>query len=171
NSQGDYYLSFARVDLVKRVTDIAEAFTQMPDKKLVIASTGTEVERLKEIIKDAPNIEYVGRVDDKELADLVGNSIATVYIPKDEDFGMSPLEGMAAGKPCLGVAEGGLLETISHGEDGYLVPANPTIEEIKKGIEFLTPERCLEMKTDCIRKAQEFREEVFVKKMREIIEA
>src|SRR5690606_37427638 len=75
NSQGDYYLSFARVDLVKRVTDIAEAFTQMPDKKLVIASTGTEVERLKEIIKDAPNIEYVGRVDDKELADLVGNSI------------------------------------------------------------------------------------------------
>jgi glycosyltransferase involved in cell wall biosynthesis len=169
NSQGDYYLSFARVDLVKRVTDIAEAFKKMPDKKLVIASTGTEVEQLKEIIKDAPNIEYVGRVSDPELAEWVGNCIATVYIPKNEDFGMSPLEGMAAGKPCLGVAEGGLQETIDQEVDGYLLPENPSIEDIKKGVEFLTPDRCLEMKTDCIKKAQQFREDIFVEKMREII--
>lgn len=169
--QGDYYLSFARVDLVKRVTEIAEAFKQMPEKKLIIASTGTEVERLKDIIKDAPNIEYVGRVSDEKLADLVGNCIATVYIPQDEDFGMSPLEGMAAGKPCLGVSEGGLLETITHQTDGYLIPANPTIDAIKKGISYLTPERCLEMKQDCISKANQFRETVFVNKMREIIES
>jgi glycosyltransferase involved in cell wall biosynthesis len=168
--QGDYYLSFARVDLVKRVTEIAEAFKQMPEKKLVIASTGTEVERLKTIIADAPNIEYVGRVEDKELADLVGRCIATVYIPQDEDFGMSPLEGMAAGKPCLGANEGGLKETISHEQDGYLIPENPSLEDIKKGVNYLTPDNCLDMKTECIRKASMFREDVFIEKMMELIE-
>lgn len=169
-SQGDYYLSFARVDLVKRVTDIAKAFKQMPDKKLVIASTGTEVDRLKRLIKGAPNIEYVGRVSDERLRDLVGNCIATVYIPKDEDFGMTPLEGMAAGKPCLGVREGGITETITNGRDGILIQANPSIEDIKNGIMQLTPDKCLDMKTDCINKAQQFREEIFVEKMKKIIE-
>lgn len=167
--QGDYYLSFARVDLVKRVTEIAEAFKQMPDKKLIIASTGTETERLKEIIKDAPNITYVGRVEDKELADLVGRCLATIYIPQDEDFGMSPLEGMAAGKPCLGVNEGGLKETISHKQDGYLIPENPSIDDIIEAVNYLTPDICLDMKTDCINKANQFKEEVFVQKMKELL--
>lgn len=167
--QGDYYLSYSRVDLVKRVTEIAEAFKKMPDKKLIIASTGTEVDRLKEIIKDAPNIQYVGRIPDPELRKLVGNCIANVYIPQDEDFGMTPLEGMAAGKPCLGVAEGGLVESITHKQDGYLISANPSIDDIIKGVEYLTPERCLEMKEDCIKKADQFREDVFVERIKEII--
>lgn len=166
--QKDYYLSYSRVDLVKRVTDIAEAFKKMPDKKLIIASTGTEVERLEEIIKDAPNIEYVGRVSDDKLRELVGNCIANVYIPRDEDFGMTPLEGMSAGKPCLGVNEGGLPESITHEKDGYLLPANPTAGDIIKGVNYLTPEKCLEMKEDCIEKAEQFREDVFVEKMRSI---
>jgi glycosyltransferase involved in cell wall biosynthesis len=168
--QGDYYLSYSRVDLVKRVTDIAEAFKQMPDKKLVIASTGTEVERLKELIKDTPNISYVGRVSDEELKNLVGNCLANIYIPKDEDFGMTVLEGMAAGKPCLGVAEGGLRETISHEKDGYLLSANPSIEDIKNGVAYLTTERCLAMKMDCQKKAHSFREEVFIEQMKAVIE-
>lgn len=168
-SQGDYYLSFARIDIVKRVVELAEAFKEMPDKKLIIASTGTEVEKLKEVIKNAPNIEYVGRVEDEKLAELVGNCLATLYIPKDEDFGMSPLEGMAAGKPCLGVSEGGLLETISHKEDGYLLPANPTKQDIKTGVEYLSPQQCLEMKEACIKKSSQFREEIFVEKMKELL--
>lgn len=168
-NQGDYYLSFARIDIVKRVVELAEAFKEMPEKKLVIASTGTEVEKLKEVIKDCPNIEYVGRVSDEKLAELVGNCIATLYIPKDEDFGMSPLEGMAAGKPCLGVSEGGLLETISHEKDGYLLPANPNKNDIKKGIEYLTPSRCLDMKKACQEKADQFREDIFVERMKELI--
>ncbi len=92
-----------------------------------------------------------------------------MYIPKDEDFGMSPLEGMAAGKPCLGVSEGGLLETISHKQDGYLLPANPSLDDIKTGVEHLTPEKCLEMKEACIKKSSQFREEVFVEKMKELL--
>ncbi len=168
--QEDYYLSYARVDLVKRVTDIAEAFKQMPEKKLIIASTGTETERLKEIIKDAPNIIYVGRISDDELKVLVGNCIANIYIPKDEDFGMTVLEGMAAGKPCLGVAEGGLCETIDHEKDGYLLPTNPSVDDITRGIQYLSPAKCREMKIACQQKADQFREEVFIERMKNIID-
>lgn len=168
-SQGDYYLSFARIDLVKRVTEIAQAFKEIPDKKLIIASTGTEVDRLKEIIKDSPNINYVGRVSDEELAKLVGNCIATIYIPQDEDFGMSPLESMSAGKPCLGVNEGGLKETIISQKNGLLIPANPSINDIKEGVQQLTPEAALAMKEACIKQAYNFREEIFIQKMEELI--
>lgn len=168
--QKDYYLSYARIDLVKRVTEIAEAFKRMPDKTLVIASTGTEVERLKELIKDAPNIKYLGRVSDDDLHQLVGNCIANIYIPRDEDFGMTVLEGMAAGKPCLGVAEGGLRETIEHEKDGYLLPANPSVDDIVTGVTYLSPARCFEMKLACQKKANQFREELFVEKMKAVIE-
>ncbi len=168
-SQGDYYLSYARVDLVKRVVDIARAFLEMPDKKLIIASTGTEVEKLQELISRAPNITYVGCVTDDELRKLVGNCIATIYIPKDEDFGMSPLESMSAGKPCIGVAEGGLLETISDGIDGVLIPKNPSTKDIIDGVKKLSPEMCLKMRNACVDKAQKFSIEVFVNAMKKII--
>ncbi len=48
----------------------------------------------------------------------VGGARAVIYLPVDEDFGMSPVEAMAAGKPVIGVAEGGLLETVLPGETG-----------------------------------------------------
>ncbi len=60
----------------------------------------------------------------------MGGARASIYIPRDEDFGMSPVESMAAGKPVIGVAEGGLLETIVHGETGWLLPAEPSVEQI-----------------------------------------
>ena len=44
------------------------------------------------------------------------------------------------------------------------------MRDIIKGVEYLTPERCLEMKADCIAKANEFREDVFIESMRELIE-
>ena len=43
---------------------------------------------------------------------LIGQCIATIYIPDHEDFGMTPVESMATGKPVIGVQEGGVLETI-----------------------------------------------------------
>ena len=45
--QGDFYLSTARLDPLKRVDVIVQAFTQMPDKKLVIASGGSELKKLQ----------------------------------------------------------------------------------------------------------------------------
>jgi glycosyltransferase involved in cell wall biosynthesis len=53
---------------------------------------------------------------------LYSNCRALVYTPINEDFGLVPLEGFASSKPCIAVASGGPLETVSDKRDGFLVP-------------------------------------------------
>jgi len=161
-SQQDYYLSFGRLDPLKRVSRIVEAFLQMPDKKLVIASEGSDYLKIREQIGNAKNIQLLGKVTEKTLLELIGNCIATLYIPQDEDFGMSPVESMAAGKPVLGVAEGGLLESILPEQTGILLLPNPCVENIIKGVEKLTPHYALEMRENCEKQAQQFSVERFL---------
>lgn len=168
--QEDYYFSFARLDPLKRVDVIVKAFAQMPDKHLIIASTGPEMGRLKALAEKSRNIRFVGPVDDNQLKDLLGKSIASIYIPREEDFGISPVESLAAGKPVLGVAEGGLLETITHGETGVLIPANPGPEDLIDAVHELNPPQALTMRESCEKRAGQFDKEIFLKKMGQLIE-
>jgi glycosyltransferase involved in cell wall biosynthesis len=109
-------------------------------------------------------------VSDEALLDLVGNAIATIYLPRDEDFGMSPVESMAAGKPVIGVAEGGLLETIAQGETGILLPPDFSDEDLIDAVRQMTAERALAMRSSCEVRARNFTREKFVSAMREVIQ-
>jgi len=164
--QGDYYLSWARLDGLKRVDRIVEAFKQMPDKKLIVASGGECEADIRKQAADAPNITVLGWVNNDKLYDLVGRCIAGIYVPIDEDLGMTPLEGMAAGKPSIGVNEGGLKETIIPGKTGTLIGAEASVAELKAAVQALTPARALTMRTDCEAQAKNFSLEVFEKKIR-----
>lgn len=167
--QGDYYLSTARLEPYKRVDLVVEAFRRMPDRRLVIASGGSQLDALQRLAEGADNIRFTGWIDPAQLEDLMGRAIATVYVPKDEDFGMSPVESMAAGKPVIGVAEGGLLETVVDGETGLLLSPDPTVEDVVQGVESLTPHRAAQMRGACEARAQAFRTEIFLERVREII--
>jgi glycosyltransferase involved in cell wall biosynthesis len=164
--QGDYYLSTGRLDPLKRVDLIVQAFLRMPDKKLLVTSGGPELRRLQQLAQAAPHIHFTNWVSEKQLAHLVGNAIAVLYLPKDEDFGMSPLEAMAAGKPVIGVAEGGLLETVLPETTGILIAPPPTPEAICEAVTTITPARALSMRTNCEARAQQFRLEIFLDNMR-----
>lgn len=170
-AQGDYYLSFARLDSLKRVTDIVRAFQHMPNKKLVIASGGEDADRVAELARGYENIRLVGWVDDAQLKELVGSCIANIYIPIDEDFGMTAVEGMSAGKPCIGVEEGGLRETIIPDKTGVLIPAKYRIEDLLEAVKSMTPERALAMRNDCEQQAARFSLERFEREMKEVIAA
>jgi glycosyltransferase involved in cell wall biosynthesis len=61
------------------------------------------------------------RVSTEDLAELYRSSLATVYAPIEEPFGIVSIESQACGTPVIGVREGGLLETIRDGVGGYLV--------------------------------------------------
>jgi glycosyltransferase involved in cell wall biosynthesis len=167
--QENYYFSFARLDSLKRIDVIVEAFTQMPDKRLIIASTGPEMRRLQQLAEGHKNISFTGPVDDPQLKDLLGKSIASIYIPRDEDFGMSPVESLAAGKPVLGVAEGGVLETVVDGKTGILTPANPSPEDLITAVHQLTSKRALAMREACEQRAGLFDTKIFLEKMRQLI--
>ncbi len=168
-SQGDYYLSFGRLERLKRIPDIITAFQKMPSKKLIAVSGGPDLEKVKRMAENYPNIKVVGWVSDEELTDYIGRCIATIYLPINEDFGMTPLEGMAAGKPCLGVFDGGLKETIIDEKTGKFVPVNYTIDDIVKAVEWLTPEQALVMREECEKQAARFSEEKFVREIKELI--
>lgn len=167
--QNNYYLSLARLEPYKRVDLIIEAFKRMPERKLVVASGGKDLPRLRNLATGAANIEFTDWLTESTLRDLLGNAIATIYIPKDEDFGMSPVESMAAGKPVIGVAEGGLLETVVQGETGILLPANPSVEDVVKAVLEMTPDAAGQMRAACEARAQVFKREVFFERIKEVI--
>jgi len=164
-----YYLSTARMDSLKRVDLIVEAFKCMPDRRLMVVSSGAERKRLIELAENATNIRFVGDVGDVELKKLIAGCIATIYIPRDEDFGMSPVESMAAGKPVIGVAEGGLLETVTDGETGILLPRNPKVDHLIEAVVWLTSQRSRDMRGACERRSMAFRTEVFLDGMSSVV--
>ncbi|MFH1216828.1 MAG: glycosyltransferase [Pseudomonadota bacterium] len=166
--QDDFYLSTARLDPLKRVDVVVRAFLRMPDKNLVVVSGGCELARIRRLAGNAKNIKVMGWVSETQLRALVGRCISTVYLPMDEDFGMSPVESMAAGKPVIGVAEGGLLESMIPGETGVLLRPDFNEELLCREVREMTPARALAMRTACERRARVFNKEIFVQKMREM---
>lgn len=168
--QEGFYLSTARVDRLKRVETIVEAFLAMPDKRLVVVSGGSELERVRAMAANAPNIEVRGWVSAQDLRQLTGKCLATVYIPRDEDFGISPVESMAAGKPVIGVAEGGLLETVQENKTGILIQAGPRPEHVVQAVSSMTPELALSMRGACEARAAKFDESAFKAKMQRLID-
>ncbi len=166
--QGDYYLSTARVESYKRIELVVRAFMKMPDKKLIVASGGSDLERLQSLATDYSNISFTGWCEDEQWQQLIGKAIATIYIPIEEDFGMSPVESMAAGKPVIGVAEGGLLETVVDGETGVLIE-DVSVDAVVEAVRFMSKDKALSMRAPCEKRAQLFRTEVFLEKMRDIV--
>jgi glycosyltransferase involved in cell wall biosynthesis len=73
---------------------------------------------------------------------------------------------MAAGKPVIGVAEGGLLETVVPNQTGILLQPPPTVDAIMTAVLDLTPKRALEMRSACESRAMLFTREIFLEKMR-----
>ncbi len=91
---------------------------------------------------------------DIELRELIRGTKATIYIPVDEDFGMSPVESMACGTPVIGVNDGGLRESIIDGETGILI--NPLCEtiNIREAVKKITSLNNLSLA--CLNRAAEF---------------
>lgn len=131
----DFYLSTARLDPLKRVDLVIEAFKNS-DKKLVITSTGPEERILKKLAEGHTNIEFLGQVSEEKLIDLYARCRATIVAAIDEDLGLSAIESQCAGKPVIAVKEGGLLETVNK-KIGIFFEPNPdslrnTIEKFEK---------------------------------------
>lgn len=158
-----YYLSNARLEPYKRVEWAVRAFMAMPDRQLVVASGGSELDRLRALASGRRNIRFTGWCGPAELRRLTAACIATLYLARDEDFGMSPVESMAAGKPVIGVAEGGLLETVRPGETGILL--DPAVAEdtdaLCAAVRALDPASARHMRRDCERRAREFDADLF----------
>lgn len=167
--QGDYFISLARLEAHKRVDTIIKAFLGLPDQKLVIASGGRDEIRLRQLADGAANIRFTGWQNEASLRACIGGARAAIYVPTDEDFGMSPVEAMSAGKPVIGVREGGLMETIVDGVTGLLLEPELDVESLREAINALHPARALAMRGACESQAEKFSKRTFLDGMEAII--
>jgi glycosyltransferase involved in cell wall biosynthesis len=119
----------------KRVKMVIEAFNEL-DIPLKIAGEADEsakryANECKKLSND--NIEFLGWVGGDDKIELLAQSSGLVFAAEREDFGMPPIEALAAGKPVVGVNEGFTKHQIVDGENG--VAFTPTKSDLKRAVE------------------------------------
>ena len=115
----DYYLCLGRFVPYKKIDMVVRAFQQMPDKKLVLIGEGYGTRQFTELLKIAPNIQWLGYKKDKEMIQYIQQARACIFAAK-EDFGIMCVEVQACGTPVLALDYGGYSETVQDGVSGYL---------------------------------------------------
>lgn len=133
----EYIFTISRLDNAKRVSLIVEAMKYVKsDVKLKIAGTGPESENLRKLASGDRRIEFLGFVNDLDVVDLYANSLAVVYVPYDEDYGLVTIEAMMSKKPVITCFDsGGSNEFVTNDETGYSVA--PTPEALAEKIDLL----------------------------------
>lgn len=126
----DYYLMVTRLAPYKRLDLAVQACTRL-NRPLKIVGAGRYANELKKIA--GPSIEFMGRVSDKALPDLLARAKAYI-MPGEEDFGIAPVEANASGRPVIAYAMGGALDSQIDGVTGVLFE-DPTVESLIDAIE------------------------------------
>lgn len=105
----DFYLTASRMVPYKRIPLIVEAFSRMPDKRLVVIGEGPDFERARALA--TPNVSLLGYQSAEVLIDHMQRAKAFVFAA-EEDFGITPVEAQACGTPVIAYGRGGSLETV-----------------------------------------------------------
>ncbi len=186
-SQQNYFITHSRLEEAKGIKTIIKAFYDLPSKKLIVAHTGSlknwlieqsnvtdasseKVKTFESIVKkllnmaNGKNVLYIGSASSKLLNKLVGNCIAGIVIAKNEAAGMTQCEMMAAGKPVIGLNEGGVAETVIDNKTGFLIE-NQNETKLIQSIQKMSKEIALSMKNDCEQQVEQFGTEQFFEKM------
>lgn len=160
-----YWLSVGRVDKWKRIELQIEAFRHMPGKQLIVA--GPVYPAYQNLVDSAPaNVRFIGSVSEDELCDLYARCNGFLTTAIDEDFGITPVEAMASGKPVVATKEGGYLESMVDEHTGILV--GPTVGEICRAVTVIDtdPESYC---TACINRASGFSYERFCRELQDTV--
>jgi len=129
-NQQKYYLYVGRLAMSKHVDLAIKTVTKM-GLNLKVVGSDKGLEFLKELA--GPTVEFLSRVDDKQLYDLYEGATALIYPAEDEDFGMVPIEAMGHGIPVIVHKSGGPLETVIEGENGVFFDQF-TVENLSNAI-------------------------------------
>jgi len=173
-----YYLITSRVVGAKGI-ELASQVAKKAKMKLKIIGEpaglkwlGKKLEKLKN-----PWVEFLGRIPDEELYRYYGQCKAFLALATDEDFGIAPVEAMAAGRPVIAFRGGGYLESVVEGKTGEFFPpssettighSEPTVESLVKALKNFKPEKY--KSEDCRAQAQKFSKERFKKEIKKFVE-
>jgi glycosyltransferase involved in cell wall biosynthesis len=160
----DYFLVVSRLNPYKHVDLAVEAFNEL-GIPLYVIGTGPDEKRLRKIAK--PNVRFLGRLSDDEIVKYYSQCRAYV-LPGEEDFGLTPVEAQACGRPVIAFGSGGALESVVSGQTGLFFDKQETGSLMGAVKKFGT----MDFDTAAIRNnALRFDKGSFKKKIKEFIDA
>lgn len=145
---GRHYLIVSAFAPYKRIDLAIEAFNEMK-LPLLIVGGGQDADRAKKIA--GPTIEFLGPLSNSSIADLYAKCKAFVF-PGKEDFGITPVEAMAAGCPVIAFGEGGAAETVTEETGVFFTPQTQealieAVMKIEKGTLQISPRNAASART------------------------
>ncbi len=159
----DFFLIVSRLAPWKRI-DIAVKTCNQLQLPLKVVGSGPDYNRLKQLA--GPTVEVLGRLPDKDVVKYYLNCRGFIF-PQKEDFGITPLEAMAVGKPVIAYKAGGALETVIPGVTGeFFYPQ--TVEALTGVLENFDLSKY--NSSECKKQANRFSKERFKKDLAEVVE-
>ena len=166
NGEGpeDFYLVVSRLVYAKRIDVVVDAFANT-GRKLVVIGQGERLPQLKKAATS--NITFLGYQSDEVVRDHYARCRALLF-PGEEDFGLTPVEAQACGRPVIAYAAGGSLETVVEGETGVFFDDQST-EAVREAVDKF---ETIEFDPVHIRKnAERFDTKIFEKRIRDFVDA
>ena len=168
--ENKYFLSVSRLVRGKGVDITIKACDRL-GIPLKVVGAGPELNHLKSLIVNRKSdIEFLGQVADDELVKLYTDAKALILASEDEDFGITPVESMAAGTPVIAPRTGGYLETIVEGKTGMFFGGDRgevTVDSLVEALEKFDSKKYKPQ--DCTKQAENFSKEKFKEKMIKLI--
>ncbi len=159
---GDFFLCVSRLVKYKRIDLAIQACNELKIPLIVIGQ-GAERDYLKSI--SGSTITIMERQPDDVVREYYRRCKAFIF-PGEEDFGMTPLEAQACGRPVIAYGRGGALETVIENETGVFF-REQTTESLKAAIDIFGKSRF--SKDVCRNHALMFSSEIFRRRMYEFI--
>lgn len=167
----DFYLTASRMVPYKKIALIIEAFSKMPDKKLIVIGDGPDFSKLKS--KATKNIEMLGYQPFDSLKMYMQKAKAFVFAA-EEDFGIIPVEAQACGTPVIAYGRGGATETIQGLESECptgVFFAEQTASALQNAVTLFEQESGRILPTVCRKNAERFSNKIFCERFKRIVES
>jgi len=160
----DYYLVVSRLSPYKNIDLAISVFNQI-NLPLYIIGEGSDRARLKKIAGNS--IKFFGWQSDKNRNELIKKCKALIF-PGEDDFGLTPIEAMAAGKPVIAFRAGGVTETVIEGKTGEFFNNS---SELKEKILSIENKKSNYNAKYCEVQAKKFSKQIFIRDFKEFIES
>jgi len=124
NPSSDYVLTYfgkeTKFSIVRKIADLG----------IKIKAFGGKAPYIPNYVLKHENIDYLGRIPNRDLVSLYSNALYTLFPFTHEPFGYVPVESMACGTPVLTYNKQGPSETVVHGVTGWLVDSDEELIEV-----------------------------------------
>nr|WP_205299341.1 MULTISPECIES: glycosyltransferase family 4 protein [unclassified Paraburkholderia] len=167
----DFYVTASRMVPYKRIDLIVQAFSQTPERRLVVIGDGPEMKKIKAVAGE--NVEILGHQPSDVLIDHLQRARAFVFAA-EEDFGISVVEAQACGTPVIAFGRGGALESVVglplERATGVFFNAQ-TVESLLEAVSRFEDNAGVFDPRRCRRNAERFSSENFKKSLKGFVES